>query len=291
MVCACASLPKFMDPFKSNMKRLVFFCLAAFCVVNARAATLATIEMSIGSIELELYDEDKPVTVSNFIKYAQSGRYQNSFVHRWVTNFVFQGGGFFVTNTASGPLIVDIPTDPPIVNEYSVGDTFSNQYGTIAMARSQATNSATSQWFINVSDNSFLDFDKGGFTVFGRVFSGTNVLNRFIPPVGTQGIHRVAVQNAPALQELPVLDPNPGIEDLLYTNIRLRREMGVKITSGRFGKTISWNSVTKVGNVIEFSTNGQTWQTLTNVAGTGAVMVVGDSSGDRSRLYRVRLEY
>jgi peptidyl-prolyl cis-trans isomerase A (cyclophilin A) len=281
-----------MVPFKSNMKRLTLLILtAALFLANNRAATIATIKTSVGAIELELYDEDKPITVSNFIKYAQSGRYRNSFLHRWVTNFVFQGGGFFITNTAAGKQIADVPTDPPIFNEYGVGRTFSNVYGTIAMARSAETNSATSQWFINVNNNAFLDLDKGGFTVFGRVISGTNVVNLFIQPEGTQGIN-IFPLNQGVFRELPVFKEPPDYDDLIYTEISLRREVNLKISRGRTGKTLSWDTVAGVTNIVEYTTNfAPQWHSLTNVRGTGNRLVISDGTTDRSRAYRVRLLY
>ena len=274
------------------MKRFFLMALAgAWFLVNTRAATLATLQTSVGAIELEFYDEDKPLTVSNFIKYAQSGRYRDTFIHRWVTNFVFQGGGFFVTNSAQGKFLAAVPTDPPIFNEYSVGRTFSNVYGTIAMARSAETNSATSQWFINAADNLFLDRDKGGFTVFGRVIAGTHIVNLFVPPIGTQGILRVNLDNG-VFRELPVLKSPPTYDDLLYTAISLRREMGLKIAADPAGKTITWNSVAAVTNIVEYtSVFPPQWQSLASVRGAGASMTITDPSADLARSYRIRLLY
>lgn len=142
------------------------FTLAAFNVQS----TVVEIQTSEGTIEVNLFDQTTPKTVENFLSYVNSGSYANSVVHRSVRNFVIQGGGF----TYTGPIEVSsfdmdrIPTGTPVVNEPKL----SNVRGTIAMAKSSNPDSATSQWFINLSDNSSsLDVasNAGGFTVFGQV--------------------------------------------------------------------------------------------------------------------------
>ncbi len=121
--------------------------------------TLAQFRTVFGDIEVELYEQDKPVTVQNFIRYAQSGAWNQMFIHRCDPNFVFQGGGFYVANRSATNEFIDSVTNfPPIVNEFGVGRRFSNVYGTIAMAKLAGnTNSASSQWFFNLNDNLFLD--------------------------------------------------------------------------------------------------------------------------------------
>jgi peptidyl-prolyl cis-trans isomerase A (cyclophilin A) len=142
------------------------FSLAAFNVQS----TVVEIQTSEGTIEVNLFDQTTPKTVENFLSYVNSGSYASSVVHRSVRNFVIQGGGF----TYTGPIDVSsftmdsIPKDTPVVNEPKL----SNVRGTIAMAKSSNPDSATSQWFINLSDNSSsLDIasNAGGFTVFGQV--------------------------------------------------------------------------------------------------------------------------
>ena len=149
----------------------------------ARAGTLAQFRTVFGDIEVELYDQDKLVTVQNFIHYAQSGVWSNMFLHRCDPNFVIQGGGFYVASRGATNQIISAVTNyGTIVNEFGAGRRFSNIYGTIAMAkRTGDTNSASSQWFINLADNSFLDaLDTNNlFVVFGHVVGGTNVLNVF----------------------------------------------------------------------------------------------------------------
>src|SRR5690242_11955968 len=167
-----------------QMRALVFFCVLLFTIIRSvHCGTLLTLESTVGNMELELYDEDKPVTVSNFVKYVTSGVFTNLFIQRWEPNFVIQAGGFRVINTTNGLRVSQITSYGNITNEYSVGRTFSNTYGTIAMARQGGVvNSASSQWFLNLTNNSFLDKVDQGFTVFGHITSGTNILNLFIPP-------------------------------------------------------------------------------------------------------------
>lgn len=133
----------------------------------------------LGDIDLALYDGEKPITVANFKKYIDNDRYfitdpttketAPSFVHRSVSDFVIQGGGFLATVNPDDPAhvqVTQVATYPPIMNEPGI----SNTRGTIAMAKlPDEPDSATSQWFINLADNLFLDTDNGGFTVFGRV--------------------------------------------------------------------------------------------------------------------------
>ncbi len=121
------------------------------------------IDTPLGTIEIELLEADAPQTVANFLNYIQSGRYENTFMHRSVPGFIIQGGGFtFVNGTAPG-----VESFPAVVNEFKV----SNTRGTLAMAKlGGSPDSATSQWFINLADNSGnLDNQNGGFTVFARV--------------------------------------------------------------------------------------------------------------------------
>lgn len=127
--------------------------------------------VSSGTIDIALFDTQTPLTVANFLAYLDAGRYQNNFFHRSVPGFIIQNGGFFF----SGESTYDyVPTYAPVLNEPGI----SNTRGTLAMAKLGGDpNSATSQWFINLADNSAnLDAQNGGFTVFGRVLgSGMTV--------------------------------------------------------------------------------------------------------------------
>jgi len=130
-------------------------------------ATIVRLTTPLGAIDVVLYDVTAPRTVANFLTYVNSGAYVNSFMHRSVPGFVVQGGGFVWDDATNLP--VKVPAGPALVNEFS--STRSNKRGTIAMAKlGSDPNSATSQWFINLADNSAnLDNQNGGFSVFGEV--------------------------------------------------------------------------------------------------------------------------
>jgi cyclophilin family peptidyl-prolyl cis-trans isomerase len=265
--------------------------------LNGGAATIATFNTSVGTWDLELYDEAKPITVSNFIKYGTSGRYVNQLIHRWVPGFVIQGGGFRVDT--SNPLqyeIVPVEKYGNILNEARVSTNYTNVYGTIAMARvGGQVNSANSQWFINLKDNggppANLDTVDEGFTVFGRVISATNILNLFVPNPPVNGIHinDAIIPGSP----LAVLATNDlGYDDLVYVQLSFRRDLDVTLTRGPGGvRRISWNSVAGLSNVVDYTTNFSTWITYSNVLGTGNRVQVTDTSADPARLYRVKLLY
>src|ERR1041385_8622492 len=112
------------------MPRWPVFCCFTLLLLHspsARAGTLAQFRTVFGDIEVELYDQDKPVTVRNFINYVQSGRYQNEFAHRLEPGFVLQGGGYAVTNrNTTNWAAFSIPADPPITNEFASGRKLSN---------------------------------------------------------------------------------------------------------------------------------------------------------------------
>lgn len=271
------------------MKRIALFACAVFAHLLPGpiwAGTLAQFRTPLGDIEVELFDRDKPVTVSNFIRYVQSGAYRDMFFHRYVPGFVMQGGGFFTTNrTSTQPKLAALPSFGNITNEFNVGPRISNSYGTIAMAKLGGDpDSASSQWFFNLTDNSAnLDNQNGGFTVFGQVARGTNIFSQFT------NLYRVNI-GAP-LDELPVRTSNPTVEDLVYVDISLL-SVQVRGTPGG-GREISWNSVTNRPNHVEFTVQmPPAWQTLISTNGTGAGLKVIDASTDAAqRFYRVRVDY
>lgn len=136
-------------------------------------ATVVEFETSLGTFEVNLYDNATPETVTNFLNYVNNGRYTNSVIHRSAPGFVVQGGGF--TFDMATPLD-QVPAFPAVVNEPE----FANVRGTIAMAKLGGDpNSATSQWFFNLADNTAnLDGQNGGFTVFGEVVGdGMNIVD------------------------------------------------------------------------------------------------------------------
>jgi len=133
-----------------------------------------SMKTNFGEIILELDREKAPLSVDNFIRYAENGLYNGTIFHRVIKNFMIQGGGFsadFIKKT----------TFPPIKNEADNG--LKNDRGTIAMARTSEPHSATSQFFINVVDNNFLNFTSPtmqgwGYAVFGKVIKGMDVVDK-----------------------------------------------------------------------------------------------------------------
>jgi peptidyl-prolyl cis-trans isomerase B (cyclophilin B) len=138
-----------------------------------------------GTITLELDADKAPKTVANFIDYAQAGHYDGTIFHRVIDGFMIQGGGF-------EPGMKQKPTREPVENEAKNG--LKNERGTIAMARTSAPHSATAQFFINVSDNGFLDYpgqDGWGYCVFGRISEGMDVVEKIRGvKTGRSGFHQ-----------------------------------------------------------------------------------------------------
>lgn len=135
--------------------------------------SVVALETSMGIITLELDNEKAPLTVENFLSYVKSGFFSNTLFHRVIPGFMIQGGGFL-----SG--MKQKATEAPIKNEADNG--LPNSRGTIAMARTQIVDSATSQFFINLADNTFLNFKNAtmqgfGYCVFGKVIEGMEVVD------------------------------------------------------------------------------------------------------------------
>ena len=129
------------------------------------------LQTSMGNIVIELNEQAAPVTVKNFLGYVQSGFYDGTIFHRVIPGFMIQGGGFT-------PKMIQKKTLDPIINEAKNG--LSNKRGTIAMARTNNPNSATSQFFINHRDNDFLNYmddNQPGYAVFGKVIEGMDVVD------------------------------------------------------------------------------------------------------------------
>ena len=150
----------------------------------------ATMETSMGTITLELNEEKAPETVKNFVRYAKEGHYDGTVFHRVIDGFMIQGGGFTKDMNQK-------ETHEPIRNEAMNG--LKNLRGTIAMARTMVVDSATSQFFINLVDNGFLDFQSPtpqgfGYAVFGKVTDGMEVVDKIAKVrTGFHGPH----QNVP----------------------------------------------------------------------------------------------
>jgi len=182
---------------------------AALIVAQAAASpspspspgAVATVETSLGRIRIALDQERATISVANFARYARAGHYAGTVFHRVMPNFMIQGGGM----TAE---LQEKPTSPPIRNEARNG--VRNTRGSVAMARTNDPNSATSQFFINLKDNPFLDFgiQGAGYAVFGQVIDGMDVVDKIAAvPTKTAGPY----QNVPVT---PVLIKSVKVEGL-----------------------------------------------------------------------------
>jgi peptidyl-prolyl cis-trans isomerase A (cyclophilin A) len=128
-------------------------------------------ETNLGNFTVELFEKEAPVSAANFLKYVEDGFFDGTIFHRVIPGFMIQGGGF--TEDMSQKR-----TQAPIKNEADNG--VKNKRGTLSMARTNDINSATSQFFVNLKDNDFLDHSKGnfGYAVFGRITEGMDVIDK-----------------------------------------------------------------------------------------------------------------
>ncbi len=171
------------------MHRLI---LAAFAFLFSLAALAANPQLEVktsqGVLVIELYQDKAPKTVENFLQYAKDNFFNGTVFHRVIPGFMIQGGGFT-------PDLKQKETRPPIQNEAKNG--LKNETGTLAMARTGDPHSASAQFFINLKDNSFLDYpsrDGWGYAVFGKVVQGMDVVQKIaVVPTGNAGPH----QNVP----------------------------------------------------------------------------------------------
>ncbi|OHT22910.1 peptidylprolyl isomerase [Providencia stuartii] len=176
------------------MLKRIFVPLLAVCAISASSLALAAGETyvklvtSMGNIELELNDKKAPVTTENFLQYVNEGYYNGTTFHRVIPGFMIQGGGF-------NKDLQQKQTRAPIKNEADNG--LRNLRGTISMARTANKDSATSQFFINVADNAFLDHGQRdfGYAVFGKVVKGMDVVDK---------ISKVKTENVGPYQNVPV---------------------------------------------------------------------------------------
>jgi peptidyl-prolyl cis-trans isomerase A (cyclophilin A) len=173
--------------------------LALACGVAAAAdAPKVKFATTAGDFVVEVYPDKAPKTVENFLQYVKDKHYDGTIFHRVINNFMIQGGGYDAK-------YAEKPTRPPVVHEgqeaIAKGGPH-NTVGTVAMARTNDPNSATAQFFINVKDNAFLDPAPGkpGYTVFGKVVSGMDVLEKIkATPTGSGGPFPTDVPQAPVV--------------------------------------------------------------------------------------------
>ncbi len=144
---------------------------------------MITFSTSHGDITIELFADEAPVTVENFLAYVDAGHFDGTIFHRVIPGFMIQGGGFDADMNQK-------PTRDPIKNEADNG--LKNERGTLSMARTSDVNSATCQFFINVNDNDVLDHGERdfGYAVFARVTEGMDVVDKIVAvPTGNRGGH------------------------------------------------------------------------------------------------------
>lgn len=154
---------------------------------------MVKLHTNYGVITLDLYADKAPKTVTNFLDYVNSGAYNNTIFHRVIDGFMVQGGGF-------EPGMGQKPTNAPVENE--AGNGLKNEAYTVAMARTGDPHSATAQFFINVANNSFLNFTSAtpqgfGYCVFGKVVEGQEVVDK---------MKKVKTGNRAGHQDVPVED-------------------------------------------------------------------------------------
>lgn len=172
---------------KAIMKKLLMTTSLLLVSSHLFANTMVDMKTSMGNIEIELFNDKAPVSAKNFEGYVKSNFYAGTIFHRVIPGFMIQGGGMDAN-------MIEKVTKAPIINEASNG--LKNTRGTLAMARTSDPNSATSQFFINVADNNFLNKSSmdAGYAVFGKVTKGMEIVDKIVGvPTGNYGMH----QNVP----------------------------------------------------------------------------------------------
>ncbi len=195
--------------FTQPYLRTIFFVSLFSLSPLTQANSVACFNTNIGNFCIELFETQTPITTANFYSYINNEAFTNGIFHRSEPDFVIQAGGFKVISNTEGTSLAPVETLTPIVNEFKI----SNTRGTVAMAKvSGNPDSATSQWFVNLADNSAnLDNQNGGFTVFGRVlFDGMNVIDTIgnLPLTNLdpkQGLTKVPTISADGTQIVPVM--------------------------------------------------------------------------------------
>ncbi len=221
--------------------KIPLFALGLWFVVSTASAAdpVVRVTTSVGTIDIQLFPDRAPLTVANFFHYLDrpSNGYNGTFIHRSVPAFIIQGGGFITsTFTDNGQTVnaTHITTDPAVTNEFQL----SNVRGTLAMAKMDGNpNSATSDWFVNLADNSAnLDHANGGFTVFGSVIRGMSVVDAIaaLPRLRSTG------------EGIPVRNFTPGMNATTANliNVTMVRLFPRTDFSGDFRPDIIWQNNT-----------------------------------------------
>jgi len=177
----------------------------AACAAAVAANPVVEMTTSMGNVRIELYADKAPKSVANFLQYVKDRFYDGTVFHRVIPGFMVQGGGFT-------PDLNQKKTREPIANEAQNG--LKNTVGTLAMARTPNPHSATAQFFINVSDNEFLNFtaptQQGfGYAVFGKVTQGMDVMNKIVAvPTGDRGGHQNVPLKPVLIQSIRIVSTN-----------------------------------------------------------------------------------
>ncbi len=206
--------------------KILSFVSFIFFTPITQANSVVCFNTNVGPFCIELFETRTPITATNFLNYITTDAYTNGIIHRSVPGFVIQGGGFKIVDAANGKTIAPVNTFAPIVNEFRI----SNTRGTVAMAKlPENPDSATSQWFVNLSDNNQgqrnLDTQNSGFTVFGRIiFDGMNTID---------AIGKLPVTNLGGnFTEIPTIDFNGS--NVLVSNLVQINQVEVINATGVF---------------------------------------------------------
>lgn len=238
-------------------------------------------------LEVELFDHEKPLTVANFIRLVESGAFARMFFHRLVPGFVIQGGGYRAD--AAYTVVEMVPHFGSITNEFATGPLRSNIRGTLAMAKlPNDPDSATSQFFINLADNTNLDTQNGGFTVFGRVISDPlGVLNFWNSLASGWGI----VDLGSPFESLPVNYAGSGMPtfaNLIYGEVSLLR---VSVSNTPHARILSWPTAMGLTNHLESASSpAGPWTTVWSGVSSNPTLTYVDTNHATARFFRVRVE-
>ena len=255
-------------------ERLLLVALLILALSGVSSATTVKMQTVVGEIDIQLFDNEAPQTVANFLNYVNSGAYNNSFIHRSVPGFIIQGGGYaWSVTTSTAP---HIPQLAPVVNEFS--PSHSNVRGTLAMAKlNNYPNSATSEWFFNLVDNSAnLDKQNGGFTVFGQVI-GT----------GMQVVDAIAAlpkANAGnAFTDLPIAAPYNAATGWQSANFVVVSKVQVIIETTTTTTTAAATTTTTLPGTENFTLSvGPGWSLLSTPIGFSVAPLFQDSTTNTS---------
>jgi len=196
-----------IQSFKNTLKKLAIASIL-LPLADMASATVVQFQTNLGTFEINLYDETAPITVNNFLSYVSDMSYNDTVIHRSVPDFVIQGGGYLLDEDTQ---LEDIQSKGAIQNE----PVHTSLRGTIAMAKLGGNpNSATSEWFINLKNNSTtLDNQNGGFTVFGKVTGdGMSVVDAIA------NLPRPLLNTNTAFPTIPLQDVTPQTEALARDN-------------------------------------------------------------------------